>query len=296
MNQPAGDIETPSGKDAAYENFPVSSWLLPAHLRPHIATFYAFARTIDDIADSPELEAEVKIERLEGFEYAINGGNQDNPEFQTGHLMRESLIATGVTERHCLDLLSAFKQDAVKLRYDSWLDLIDYCRRSAAPVGRYLLDLHGGADDGYASSDALCNALQVLNHLQDAKADYRDLDRVYLPTDWIEHESASLKDLDQNRIEPELRRVYDRALASTDKLLIHAASLPGTLKNTRLAMEAGAILNIAQTLSSKLRSNDPLASRIELNKPQYLSCCIAGATKALIGRCRPTARNRTVAR
>lgn len=284
MQQSIPHVETPSGKDAAYENFPVGSWLLPANLRPHIAEFYAFARTIDDIADAPDLDPEVKIARLDGFEQAILGTNTDEPEYQTGHRMRASLIATGTSARHCLDLISAFKQDAVKSRCDNWAELIDYCLRSAAPVGRYLLDLHGGADDNYASSDALCNALQVLNHLQDAKADYLELGRVYLPTDWMAEAGASVKDLLGDRITPEVRSVYTRMLGATVALLDEAAPLPANLASARLAMEAGAILHIAQMLSGKLALNDPFAGRVRLNKLQYLRACSAGAAKAVLGR------------
>lgn len=284
MQQTSQHFESPSGKDASYENFPVGSWLLPAKLRPHIADFYAFARTIDDIADAPDLDADVKIARLEGFERAILGTGTHGPEFQTGHRMRASLINTGVAERHCLDLISAFKQDAVKSRYDNWAELIDYCRRSAAPVGRYLLDLHGGAGDGYVSSDALCHVLQVLNHLQDAKADYLELDRVYLPADWMREAGASIEDLSQNRITPELRVVYDRMLGATGALLADAGPLPGKLASTRLAMEASAILTIAQLLSAKLRGSDPFARRVRLNKLQFLRSCWVGAGKAVLGR------------
>ena len=286
MQPSSPQVETPSGKDAAYENFPVGSWLLPAKLRPHIADFYGFARTIDDIADAPDLDAGVKVARLEGFARTILGTNADDALYQTGHRMRASLIATGVATDHCLDLISAFKQDAVKSRYDNWAELIDYCLRSAAPVGRYLLDLHGGADDGYASSDALCNALQVLNHLQDAKADYLELDRVYLPADWMAEAGADVEDLSQDRITPELRRVYARMLKSTGALLDGAGALPATLASVRLAMEAGSILSIAQLLSAKLARSDPLAGRVALNKLQYLRACSTGAGKAVLSRWR----------
>ncbi len=129
-------IETPSGKDEAYENFPVGSWLLPRKLRPHIAIFYAFARAIDDIADNPNLPADVKVTRLDGFEDVVLGRNHENPFFGKAQAMRKSLAETGVSTRHCLDLLAAFKQDATKLRYRDWDDLLGYCILSAAPVGR----------------------------------------------------------------------------------------------------------------------------------------------------------------
>ena len=147
MNTPLAtqdSVETPSGKDAAYENFPVGSWLLPAHLRPHIAVYYNFARAIDDIADNPDTQPDEKIKRLSEFERAVLGEGDPDPLYATSHRIRDSLNETGTTPQHCLDLVDAFKQDAVKGRYDDWDDLMHYCIRSAAPVGRYLLDIHGG--------------------------------------------------------------------------------------------------------------------------------------------------------
>ena len=273
-------IEAPSGKDVAYENFPVGSWLLPARLRPHVAVFYAFARAIDDIADDPKLPSEEKIARLTGFEAAILGREQGEG-FAKARTMRTTLTATGISVRHCLDLISAFKQDAAQVRYRSWDDLIDYCNRSAAPVGRFLVDLHGGGRNGYTAADALCNALQVINHLQDCQEDYRLLNRVYLPCDWLAEAGAAVEDLDLPRTTPALRRVIDRMLDSTDVLLATAQRLPGELKSRRLGMESSAILAIARLLVQRLRAGDPLAGRVALSKAEYAWCCVRGAGAAL---------------
>jgi squalene synthase HpnC len=274
--------ETPSGKDAAYENFPVGSWLLPARLRPHVAVFYAYARAIDDIADNPDLPADEKIARLDGFERALLGRESEDPAFVKAHAMRRSLAETDVAPRHCLDLIAAFKQDAIKLRYADWKELIGYCRLSAAPVGRYLLDLHGGSAHGYGPSDALCNALQVINHLQDCQDDYRSLDRVYLPLDWMAQAGAAVEDLDGAVTGAALRGVIDRALDGVEALLDVAAPLPAGLNSRRLAMESAAILDIAWTLTGRLRRADPLAGRIQLSKSEYLWCCVRGAASSLV--------------
>lgn len=276
----ASTVETPSGKDAAYENFPVGSWLLPAPLRPHIAAYYRFARAIDDIADNPDLAAEEKIARLDGFASAVTAGSSD-PAYATGERMRKSLAETGIDPRHCLDLVDAFKQDAVKTRYDDWADLMHYCIRSAAPVGRYLVDLHGGSTDGHGPSDALCNALQVINHLQDCQDDYMTLDRVYLPGDWMAVESADIAMLTEKRTPPELRRVIDKCLAETRKLMIDARRLPSGLRSKRLAMESAAIVRIADALIGKLAKGDPLAGRIKLSKPHFACCMARGAVAGL---------------
>ena len=279
---PASPIETPSGKDVAYENFPVGSWLLPASLRPHIAVFYAFARAADDIADHPSLMAEDKVARLDAFEEAILGRGGASPELAKAHRMRESLKQTGIDPRHCTDLLAAFKQDATKLRYDDWGDLIGYCMLSAAPVGRYLVDLHGGSHQGYAASDALCMALQVINHLQDCQADYRQLNRVYLPQSWLRDAGASIEDLDKEKCSPQLRKVLDLTLDGTAALLTTARALPSGLISRRLAMESGAILAIAERLVGMLRRGDPLGPRIELSKPQFVWCCTRGVLGSLV--------------
>jgi squalene synthase HpnC len=273
--------ETPSGKGAGDENFPVGSILLPKHLRPHVAVFYAYARAIDDVADNPELAPEEKVRRLDGFDKALLG-ETDDPAYEKAHRIRESLKECGVPVQHCRDLISAFKQDAVKLRYDDWDDLIDYCNRSAAPVGRYLLDLHGESRDGYPANDALCNALQVLNHLQDCADDYRTLDRVYLPRDWMADAGVTIDALSAPALSPGLRRVVDKCLDGTDDLLKQARTLPGRLRSRRLAMESAAIVNIATRLSGHLRRRDPLAERVELSKPEYLWCCLKGAVRHVL--------------
>jgi len=274
-------IETPSGKQAADENFPVGSWLLPARLRPHIATFYAYARAIDDIADNPVLEPADKIARLDGFARAVSGADTADPAFGKAHEIRRSLVETGVTHRHCVDLTRAFKQDAVKLRYDDWDDLMGYCNLSASPVGRYLVDLHGESPAAYAASDALCNALQVLNHLQDCGGDYRALNRVYLPRDWMADAGAGVEALGETRSSAALRRVLDRCLDGTDGLLELADPLPSRLRNRRFAVEAAAIVAIARKLGAELRRRDPLAERVVLTKPQFAACCARGVGRVL---------------
>ena len=283
-------VETPSGKGSGDENFPVGSFLLPPRLRPHVAIFYAYARAIDDIADNSDLSPEDKVARLKRFAAAILGEERDDPALATAHRMRDSLTATAITTQHCLDLISAFKQDAVKLRYDDWADLLDYCARSANPVGRYLLDLHGETRDGYPASDALCSALQVLNHLQDCQDDYRHLNRVYLPGDWMEAAGITVAVLDAGAASPGLRRVIDLCLDGVDGLLGPACDLPAVLANSRLAMESAVIARIALLLSALLRLRDPLAERVVLSKPQFLWCGVTGATGEILRRLRPGAR------
>jgi len=268
--------ETPSGKGAGDENFPVGSFLLPARLRPHVAVFYAFARAIDDIADNPDLPADEKIARLDGFDRALLGG-LDDPAYAKAVAIRESCAATDVPVQHCRDLIVAFKRDAVKIRYADWAELMDYCRYSAAPVGRYLLDLHGERQSGYPASDALCAALQVINHLQDCQKDYRALNRVYLPEPWLHAHGARVEDLAAPAASPGVRAVLDRCLDGTQELMRDADLLAGQLSNRRLAMESAAIVRLAHKLIARLRRQDPLAVRVELGKPMLAWTALRGA-------------------
>ncbi len=279
----ASAVETPSGKWSGDENFPVGSWLLPARLRPHVADFYALARTTDDIADNPDLAPEEKLRRLDGFLATLEGEITGDPAFEKSSSCRASLAACGVTTRHSADLIAAFKQDATKLRYADWGELMGYCELSAAPVGRFLLDLHGEDPAGYAASDPLCSALQVLNHLQDCKDDYRDLDRVYLPQDWMTANGVTVEDLAADRAGPGMRAVLDAGLDGVEDLMVTARTLPGRLKNRRLAMESAVIVRLADRLTRLLRTGDPIAGRVALGKSDFVGCGVRGVMAAWLG-------------
>ncbi len=280
----ATGFETPSGKGARDENFPVGSGLLAARLRPHIADFYAFARAADDIADNPALVPGDKIARLDRFEAALTGRDTDDPALAKAHRLRRSLAETGVTAQHGVDLLAAFKQDATKRRYEDWADLMGYCALSAMPVGRYLLDLHGEARDTWPAADALCSALQILNHLQDVQADYRTLDRVYVPLDWLRAEGLDVTALDQPRTGAALRRVLDRCLDGIAALIAEAHALPYLAASPRMAMESAAIVRLAERLEARLRRGDPLAERVALSRPALVCHAALGAAIALVRR------------
>ena len=159
-----------------------------------------------------------------------------------------------------------------------------YCSLSAAPVGRYLVDLHGESTARYPQSDALCKALQVINHLQDCQEDYRSLDRVYLPQDWMAEAGVGVEALDHRRSSTALRRVFNLCLDATDGLIALAGRLPGKLRDPRFAMDVAVIVDIARMLSAELRRRDPLAERVVLTKVQYAACCAYGMGRVLLRR------------
>lgn len=275
-------LETPSGKWSGDENFPVGSWLLPARLRPHIAAYYAIARTTDDIADDPDLLPEEKIRRLDAFAAAVAGESTSAPVPASAARMRESLAATGLGPRHVLDIIAAFRQDATKRRYASWDELMGYCNLSAAPVGRYVLDLHGEDRATWAASDPLCNALQVLNHLQDCRDDYLALDRVYLPESWLAEAGTGVDALAAESAGAGLRAVLDRMLDGVDELMAQARLLPGAVRSRRLAMECAVIVRLAGRLAALLRARDPLARRVALTRRDFARATLAGAIGGLL--------------
>jgi farnesyl-diphosphate farnesyltransferase len=267
-------VESPSGKGRGDENFPVGSWLIRRDLRPHVHAFYRFARNADDIADSPTLSADEKIRRLDRMGAILDGDpGSDSP---AASAMRASLAATGVTAMHCHDVLRAFRQDAVKLRYRDWDDLMEYCRYSAAPVGRQLLDLHGEGKHTWSASDALCGALQVLNHLQDCAADYRHLDRVYVPLSDLTAEGCTVAALAAPATSPRLRRVLDRLLDNTEALIATASGLPPGVKSRGLRWESAVIVALAGRLARRLRRGDPLAGRVALSKGDFAASFLIG--------------------
>jgi hydroxysqualene synthase len=273
-------LEVVSGKTASTENFPVASLLLPRPLRPHVMAFYGFARATDDIADDTALSGPDKIVRLRRFSTALVDPSWDSPGVEKAALLRASLAARGITPRHALDLVDAFVQDAEKTRYADWDELIHYCVRSAAPVGRFLLDLHGESRGLWPASDALCNALQVLNHLQDVGEDYRDLDRVYMPAPWFDEAGASISDLALAASTPGVRRVLNRALDGVDGLLAHSAALAPALVSTGLAFETAAIQALAERLAVLLRTQDPLAMRVKPGKAAMALTALRGVANA----------------
>jgi squalene synthase HpnC len=279
MSEAALDIATPSGKNKGTENFPVGSALIRPDLRPHVHAYYRWARMADDIADNPALTPEDKVARLDAMEAVLK--DPARRDVSVAAEMRESLQSTNVPAVDCTDLLIAFRADATKLRYDDWADLMNYCRYSASPVGRYLLDVHGEEQSTWPASDALCAALQVINHLQDCKDDYLQMNRVYVPVDHLKAEGIGVEALAEAKCSPALRRVLDRLLDETDALMQRARKLPGALRDTRLRCESATIVRLADTLIGHLRRRDPLAERVKLKKPAVAWCAIQGIAWAL---------------
>lgn len=268
------NVETWSGKGRNDENFPVGSHLIAPQFREPIHRYYDFARNADDIADSPDLPPDDKIARLNIMEDVLLGRRDSGSP--SAMKLRESLGKTRVAPRHATDLLVAFRQDATKHRYATIDELYSYCHYSANPVGRYVLDVHGESHECYSPSDALCTALQVLNHLQDCAKDLAQLDRCYLPQALLDHFGVQVADLKRPAETPGLRRVFITLLDRVDRLNQAASELPEIVRNRRLRVETAVIHGLSMRLARRLAKSDPLAGRVRLRKSDAVFSVLAG--------------------
>ena len=261
------------------ENFPVGSFLIPPDCRPHVHAFYLFARKADDIADSPTIPAAEKVFRLQAASDALGKDEAALPNWAVPY--HRSLIETGCPAQNGRDLLSAFVQDATKLRYADWDDLMDYCQRSAASVGRVMMDIHGESRHAdIEGSDALCNALQVLNHLQDVREDYLALNRVYVPEPWLQEAGGGVELLAERHAAAPVRRAIDRCLGGTATLLKRAEAMPRSVRRRRFRWECAVIVKLAWALHKRLSRGDPLAGRVRVPKASRAGLALSGIVQA----------------
>jgi len=252
-----------SGKGHHDENFPVASFLIAPRHRPPVLAFYRFARFADDIADNATVPAEEKLRLLEQMRASLVGESSASPEATA---LRAVQIEHGLSDQHALDLLEAFRRDVTKLRYRDWDELIDYCRYSAMPVGRFVLDVHGESRDTWPANDALCAALQIINHLQDCAKDLRNLDRVYIPQDALAAKSLSVAALSEPSAGPALREVIAGLAARNGMLLAQSRLFAGQIRDSRLALEVDLIQTLAEDLNALLTRRDPLSEKVHHSK------------------------------
>ena len=216
-----------------YENFPVASKLMPAHLRPHVAAIYAFARTADDFADEPGRETGERLQLLQEWRLRLHSPSRMRASAEQAHAADDFIFIAlhDTIERFTLqvslfdDLLDAFVQDVKITRYSTWADVLDYCRRSANPVGRLVLRLNGYHDQVLErSSDAVCTALQLTNFWQDLAVDW-PRGRLYVPEEiWSLH-GADPKTLQGGRMTPEWRAALQDCGARTQSLFEEGRSV-----------------------------------------------------------------------
>tara|TARA_R110002050_G_scaffold57423_1_gene128784 strand:- start:4853 stop:5746 length:894 start_codon:yes stop_codon:yes gene_type:complete len=266
-----------------YENFPVASVLLPKKLRLPISVIYAFARTADDFADEGNASQETRLEQLDVYSKALSeiknqGYSGKDPIF---------IALADVIDQHDLpislfnDLLSAFKQDVVKNRYANFEEVLDYCTRSANPVGRLLLHLNGQpTDQQLEQSDAICSALQLINFYQDIVQDYTEQDRIYIPQDELAKAQLLEVDLlrtDTQHLAPLLNSLYQRTKDLMKGGFLLGASVKGRLGWEIRAMSLGGISTLHMLME---QDEEKLLTRPRLHKKQLMFIMLNSACSA----------------
>jgi squalene synthase HpnC len=227
---------------AHYENFPVASWFLPKPMRPHIAAIYAFARIADDFADEGDVSDVERLANLDAWQLRLRSaerGTASDDGTEAGAVfvaLAETIATCRLDVTMFDDLLSAFRQDVTVRGYDTWDDLLDYCRRSANPVGRLVLSVAGIRDAAAdRASDAACTALQLTNFWQDVERDWQK-QRVYMPISIQQAHGACRDDLANRRVTPEWRAAF-ADVASRTRALFAAGRPVADAVNGRLRWE-----------------------------------------------------------
>ncbi|OQW73683.1 MAG: squalene synthase HpnC [Proteobacteria bacterium ST_bin14] len=267
-----------SGKGHKDENFPVASFMLKREHRAPVMAFYHFARAADDVADNEQAPAAERLALLGAMRSTLAGTSDTNAEALA---LRGVLADYKLSPQHGLDLLTAFEQDCTVNRCATWDALIDYCRVSAMPVGRYVLDVHHEDRSTWAASDALCAALQVINHLQDCGKDYRAIDRVYVPMDMLAAAGADVTELGAAQSSPALRSVIVAMAERTLDLLAQASVFSAQIRDKRLAVEVAIIQRLAESLTRRLITHDPLSERVHHQKAEMAGLAAWAALKEL---------------
>jgi squalene synthase HpnC len=252
-----------SGKGHKDENFPVASVLIAPQYRAPVMAFYHFVRAADDVSDSETASADQKLALLEKMRASLTGESNAVPQ---GVALRASLAERNLSPVHALDLLEAFRRDCTKLRYRDWDELIDYCRYSAMPVGRFVLDVHGESQSLWPANDALCAALQINNHLQDCGKDYRQLNRIYIPEPLLAQAGVPVDALAHTNASPALKGVIAGLARRNADLLDTARPFARGIKDTRLALEVDLIQTLADDINTMLLTRDPLSQNVHHSK------------------------------
>ena len=273
--------ELRSGKTHRDENFPVASWIIHPRHRALILAFYNFVRTADDIADHATLSERGKLNYLDLLEAELLGQGDSQAEAVN---LRHALAQRSMPPRHALDVLIAFRMDVTKLRYENWDEVIHYCRYSAMPVGRFMLDVHGESTSTWAASDALCAGLQINNHLQDCGKDYRELNRVYLPRDALAAAGASVEALGLEQAPAPLLQCLHSLAARTEVLLDQSKSLSAEVKDFRLGLEIAVIQAFADKIVRLLKVRDPLSQTGHLGPMELIAYSLGGMASEMARR------------
>jgi len=253
-----------------YENFPVASILLPKKLRQPISAIYSFARTADDLADEGKLKPQARLASLEqyaqSFEDMLTGGTNDDPVLIA---LKDTISKFELSPTLFTDLMSAFKQDITKTRYQNFDEVLNYCHRSANPVGRLLLQLVK-KDQPHVQklSDAVCTALQLINFYQDIGQDFDENNRIYLAQDEMDKANIDESYLAQHINNDKFKSFMNQQIIRADKLLVSGYPLCRHIGG-RLGFELKITIHAAHKVANKMLVTKDCFIRPRLSKTDW---------------------------
>lgn len=257
-----------------YENFPVASRLLPRALRQPVAVIYAFARQADDFADEGELTPAARLAGLAALETMLDEIESGRtPNIALGLALADSVRRHALPATLFRELLSAFRQDVVQKRYEDFGEVMNYCRRSANPIGRLLLHLLDQTDArDLACSDALCSALQLINFYQDLGQDYAEHARIYIPQDDMQRCGVDEEHFRTQRSDAAMQRLMHMQYERAHKLLRAGAPLAKRLPG-RFGFELRLTVLGGQRILEQLRQNPNVFARPRLRRRDWPGLC-----------------------
>lgn len=270
-------------KTSRQENFPVGMMIFDKKQRQLIADYYRFARYGDDIADNPDLKPQNKIKQLDEMEDILLG----NKKYKGKKLsfiteLRNKFRERGLPYALAADLLTAFRRDASGFDYQTWAQLTDYCKYSAAPVGKFMLAIHDEHPSAYLPATSLCAALQIVNHIQDIKYDALIQKRIYLPADIMKKFKISPADLTNDHESKELRKAIEYVMGKVRGMIKDGALLPMIIRNKCLKAEICIILSLTNIMIKKILKGDVLAEEIKLSAWDWIKGTISGCFKSVL--------------
>ncbi len=254
-----------------YENFPVVSLLIPTKLKYHVAMIYWFARAADDLADEGDSCENEKLRKLKDFEYRFSQLLEGHFENDLEAALLSTIKSKSLNPKHFYDLLSAFEQDVAKKRYANYAELLDYCRRSANPVGRLILELYGIKDKKlHEYSDKICTALQLTNFYQDTKIDY-EKGRIYLPQDELKNYTIDESVFENDGKNANLRKLLQFNVERTRDLFAEGRSLLTHLRG-KLKLEIEWTILGGEKILQKIEKNsfNVFSTHIVLSKSEMV--------------------------
>ena len=275
-------IKLLSGKTFTDENFPVSSFVIKKNIQKYIRAFYFFARTADDIADHSTLISQEKVKILTYFDNILK------VEKKTSITALNNIInffpEISFAKKYSRNLLKAFLMDAKGKKYKNWDDLVFYCKYSANPVGRFVIDLiyqkknlqRKNFEEIYFASDCLCTSLQIINHLQDCRKDFLQLERVYIPDFFFKKHSLNKKIFNLEESNVNFSNLVNEIVEKVEIMLIKSNKGLKMIEPWSLRKETLIILNIAKRLCYLLRINDVLRKNVKLSRIDLIFCFIKG--------------------